>query len=120
MARATTLNPDRPAGSPAKQSAPARATDRGSIEARKRHGKTFIVAGWIAAMIGVVLYCAASFAADADADLAAIVLHGTVPAARAALAVIGGGTLLWIVGSVMHINAALDEADLDAERDVRA
>ncbi|HET7754526.1 MAG TPA: hypothetical protein VFK85_11510 [Anaeromyxobacteraceae bacterium] len=116
MGRVTTLNHDHPATTPASSSS-RRATPREAVESRKRLGKTLVVAGWISAVIGVVLYCVASFAGDADADLAAIVLHGAVPAARAALAVIGGGTLLWIVGSVVHINAALDEADLESGRD---
>lgn len=116
MGRVTTLNHDHPTATPASSSS-RRATPREAVESRKRLGKTLVVAGWISAVIGVVLYCVASFAGDADADLASIVLHGAIPAARAALAVIGGGTLLWIVGSVVHINAALDEADLESGRD---
>lgn len=77
-------------------------------EARQRHGKFLVVAGLIVAMVGVVVLCAVSFAAEPDADLAAIVVHGAVPAARAGLLAIGVGTLTWIVGSVMHAIAVLD------------
>lgn len=81
--------------------------------ARERQGKALVVAGWITAVIGIVLYCAASFAGETDADLAAILFHGAVPAARAALVVIGCGTLLWVVGTVVHANAALDGAEVE-------
>lgn len=89
------------------------ALERARSERRQRQGKALIVAGWIAAVVGVVLYCVASFTADEGVDLAAIVLHGAIPAARAALVIVGGGTLLWITGSVMHTNALLDASELD-------
>jgi len=112
MARTTTFDPEHPA-------IPAAATPRGAersrLEARQRQGKLLVVAGWVSAVIGVVLYCVASFAADASASFAEIVLHDAAPAVRAALVVVGCGTLLWIVGSVMHINAVLGAAELDAE-----
>jgi hypothetical protein len=34
-----------------------------------------------------------------------------VPAARLGLVVVGLGTLVWLVGSVLHLNAALDLRD---------
>jgi hypothetical protein len=80
-----------------------------SVAGRKR-GRALVVAGWVVAMVGVVLYCAASFADASGADLAAIVFRGAVPAARAALLVIGAGTLVWLVGTVLHLSAELDAA----------
>jgi hypothetical protein len=85
--------------------------ERARPEARQRLGKLFVVVGWIVAMVGVGVYCVASFAAESDAGLAAILLDGAIPAARAGLFVIGGGTLLWLIGSVMHLNASLDVSD---------
>ncbi len=86
-------------------------SERARPEVRQRRGKLLVVAGWITAMAGVLIYCVASFAAATDVGLAAILLDGAVPAARAGLFVIGGGTLLWVVGSIMHLNAALDVPD---------
>ncbi len=83
---------------------------RARAERRLKLGTALVVGGWVIALAGVVLYCVASFAGESDADLAAILLHGAVPAARAGLFVVGGGTLLWIVGSVLHAGAALDGA----------
>lgn len=90
---------------PTGPSAPARP------DLRLRRGKAMVVAGWITAMVGVLVYCVASFAAGADVDLAAILLDGAVPAARVGLIVVGLGTLVWLVGSVIHMNAALDLRD---------
>lgn len=89
----------------------SRAVERARPEDRQRLGKLLVVAGWIVAMVGVAVYCVASFAAESDAGLAAILLDGAIPAARAGLLVIGGGTLMWLVGSVLHLNASLDVAD---------
>ncbi|ACL65513.1 conserved hypothetical protein [Anaeromyxobacter dehalogenans 2CP-1] len=88
---------------------------RARVEARQRIGKVLVVAGWIVALVGVGIYCVASFAAGADADLAAVLLDGAIPAARGGLAVVGAGTLTWVIGSILHLNASLDAAD--AERD---
>lgn len=76
-----------------------------------RQGKVLVVAGWLAAVAGILVYCVASFASRADADLAAFALHGAIPAARAGLFLIGCGTLTWIVGSVLHLEASLDGPD---------
>ena len=70
-----------------------------------------VLAGCIVAIMGLVPYCAASFAGDASADLGAIVFHGAAPAARGSLLVVAAGTLLWIVGAVVHATAALVTAD---------
>jgi hypothetical protein len=85
-----------------------RALPRTRADARQRRGKVLVVAGWIVAVVGVVVYCAASFAAEPSADLAAIVFEGAAPAARGGLLVIGVGTLTWIVGSILHTIAMLD------------
>src|SRR5512146_31575 len=117
MDRPSVLTPaDRLAIDSTTRSTSPRALQRARFETRQRQGKTLVVAGWISAMLGVVLYCIASFSGDANADLAAIVLHGAIPAARAALVIVGGGTLLWIIGSVLHATAVLDAADLDARK----
>lgn len=97
---------------PGRRSRPTRpAAERARPEVRQRQGKLLVVVGWITALVGVVVYCVASFATGSDAGLAAILLDGAIPAARAGLFVIGGGTLLWVVGSVMHLNASLDVSD---------
>lgn len=98
-----------------REAPPAAAVARARREARQRLGKVLVVAGWGIAVLGVAIYCVASFAAAPEADLAAILLHGAIPAARGGLAVIGAGTLVWLVGSILHLNASLDAADEERE-----
>jgi len=111
MSRPSVFTPRPAVGSPSSNTATreSRAADE-RLQARKRSGKALVVAGWVTALVGVVLYCVASFAAGADAGLAEI-LRGEIPAAVSGLIVIGGGTLMWIVGTVMHLGAELDAAE---------
>lgn len=94
---------------------PAAARTRPEI--LQRRGKVLVVAGWITAMLGVALYCLASFAADPGADLPDMLR--AVPATRAGFMVIGAGTLAWVIGSVMHLDAALDAGDQPSGPDSR-
>lgn len=64
--------------------------------------KALVVSGWIAALAGVLVYCLASFASGADADLPDVVLRGAIPYARAGLLLIGCGTLTWVIGCVVE------------------
>lgn len=111
MSHPSVFTPRRPVGNPSSSAADreSRAADD-PLQAREKKGKVLVVAGWITAMVGVVVYCVASFAAGSDAGLAEI-LRGEVPAAVSGLIVIGGGTLMWIAGSVMHLDAELDAAE---------
>lgn len=106
MNRTTVFTPGVGVGS----SAQDRRAARSRPELRARRGKILVVAGWVVALAGIVVYCVATFASQSDADLAAILLHGAIPAARGGLGVIGLGTLMWLIGSVIHANAVLDRA----------
>lgn len=79
--------------------------------ARQRNGKRMIVAGFVIAVVGVVLYCAASFAGDLSADMGDVLFRNAVPYARATLAVIGLGTAVWLVGSITYLNGVMDAGD---------
>lgn len=77
-------------------------------EARMRKGNKLIIAGFIVAVAGIVFYCVACFAGGMNQELGAILFDNVVPFARAALAVIGIGTGLWLVGSMMYLMGAMD------------
>lgn len=77
-------------------------------EARQRNGKRMIFAGFGITILGVVLYCAACFAGGMDAEMGDILLRNVVPFARATLAVVGLGTLVWLVGSFTYLRGAMD------------
>lgn len=93
---------------------PARAATRPQrAEAMQKRGRVMIVAGFVITIVGVVLYCAACFAGGMDADMGDLLLDNAVPFARATLGVLGFGTLVWLIGSFMHLRGAMD-ADDDA------
>ncbi|MCC7070058.1 MAG: hypothetical protein IT383_01975 [Deltaproteobacteria bacterium] len=69
------------------------------------------MAGFVVAITGVVLYCVITFAGNITTDLADILLRNALPAARGSLAVVGAGSLLWLIGSFMHLRGAMDAED---------
>jgi hypothetical protein len=77
-------------------------------EAMQRNGKALVVAGWAVTLIGVVLYCATTFAGGVDADMGELLTKNVVPFARATLAVMGIGTALWLAGSFVYLKGAMD------------
>ncbi|MBI2375685.1 MAG: hypothetical protein HYV07_16940 [Deltaproteobacteria bacterium] len=72
-----------------------------------------ILAGFVITIVGVVLYCAVCFAGGMDADMGDILFKNAVPFAQATLAVLGLGTLVWLVGSFTYLRGAMD-ADEEA------
>jgi|GEM_PF-1365003 len=93
---------------------PARPSPRlADALARQRTGRRFIVAGFVVSVVGVVLYCVASFAGGLDADMGDLLFRNSVPYARATLGIIGLGTLVWLVGSVKYLHAVMDGAEED-------
>ncbi len=82
-------------------------------ERRQRAGERMILAGFVIAIAGVVGYCVASFAAGTSTTMEGILLDDDVPFARAALAVLGAGTVVWLAGSITYLRGALD-ADEEA------
>jgi hypothetical protein len=58
-----------------------------------------------------VFYCVASLVDGPDVGLAAVVLDGVAPAARAGLLATAAGALAWLVGSMLYLGAAVDAGD---------
>lgn len=78
-------------------------------------GKGMVIVGFVTTIVGVVLYCAVTFAGGVDADMGDVLLHNAVPFTRATLAVLGFGTLLWLVGSFTYLRGAMDADDAAGE-----
>ncbi len=109
------LEMDRDVALPASSVAARRSVERPAAhaESTQKTGKSMILAGFVITILGVVLYCATCFAGGADADLGDVLFRNAVPFARATLAVLGVGTLVWLVGSFTYLRGAMD-ADDDA------
>lgn len=106
----------RPIGRDVRAESPAavRASLAATAEARQKTGKRLIVAGFVITIVAVVLYCAACFAGGLSVAMDDILLRNAIPFARAMLAVLGLGTLVWLVGSVTYLRGAMDaEPDSD-------
>lgn len=85
-------------------------------ESLQRRGKRMVVAGFVVTIACVVVYCAVTFAGGMSADMGDILFRNAAPAARATLAVLGLGTLVWLVGSFTYLRGALD-ADEDPDEE---
>ena len=77
---------------------------------RMRRGKTLVIAGYAIMVLGIVLYCAVCLTAGVNQDLGTILLENLVPFASVTLMIIGAGTAIWLVGSILYLNGALDSA----------
>lgn len=80
-------------------------------DGRMRRGKAFVIAGWGVTILGIVLYCAVCLTAGVNDDFGEVLLDSVDPFARATLVVMGIGTLLWLVGSLVYLRAAMDADD---------
>lgn len=67
---------------------------------RIRNGKNMVVAGCVVSIIGIVLYCTASFSAGFGRDEPMFI--------KESLGVVGVGVLVWLIGAVKYLNAAMD------------
>lgn len=85
-------------------------------ESLQKTGKRMVVAGFVITIVGVVLYCAVSFAGGMNADMGDVLLKNAVPFARGTLAVLGLGTLVWLIGSFTYLRGAMD-ADQEPSED---
>lgn len=90
--------------------APARADLAQQTDAaqRMRRGQRLVIGGFVVAVVGIVAYCVACLGAAMSQDLGTALLQSPGWLAGPMLGVIGFGTLLWLVGSFMYLNAGMD------------
>ncbi len=86
-------------------------------EQRMRRGKELVIGGFIIAVVGIVAYCVATFSAIESQALGWTLLESPGWLIGPTLGIIGLGTLLWLVGSFIYLNGAMDSdpngSDLD-------
>ncbi len=86
-----------------------RGTRVGRAAMRRKTGNALILAGSVITILGVVLYCAVSFAGGMNAELGDVLLRNVQPLTRATLGVLGLGTLVWLIGSFMYLEGAMEQ-----------
>ncbi|MCK6527443.1 hypothetical protein L6R50_07715 [Myxococcota bacterium] len=77
-------------------------------EQSMRRGKRLVIGGFAVAVIGIVGYCVACIGAGLSQDVGAYFLGNPALLVGPALATIGLGTLLWLVGSFFYLTGAMD------------
>ena len=81
---------------------------RSRAECLQHNGRRMVVAGFFITVVGVVLYCLACFAGGYSADMGDLLLQNAVPFGRATLAVLGLGTVTWLVGSFTYLRGSME------------
>lgn len=79
---------------------------------RIRRGRALVIGGFVVTILGVIGYCAVTFAGGMHLGVAELLLESTTPFVTT-LVVIGAGTLLWLVGSMMYLIGAVDSDTYD-------
>ncbi len=77
---------------------------------RTERGRTLILWGWLATMVGVGCYCRAVFSLGPDAEaLDALTRSGLLGWMSLLLGV--GGVFLWFMGNLLYLHDAMDTPD---------
>lgn len=92
----------------ARTSTVSKAAFYAEAEQRMRNGKRLVFGGFVVAVVGIVSYCAACFSGGVSQDTGAFFLENPGTLVVPTLGVIGLGTLLWLVGSFVYLNGAMD------------
>lgn len=85
-------------------------------EGLQRDGKKMVIAGFVITILGVVMYCAVNFAGEFKTGMDDVLYRNVVPFTWSTLAILGLGTLVWMVGSFTYLRGMMD-ADEDANED---
>lgn len=93
---------------PAAARAPSKADIQAMAELRMRRGKRLVISGFVVAVIGIIAYCVVCLSAAVNPDLGSTLLKSPGWLAGPTLGTIGLGTLLWLVGSFIYLNGAMD------------
>ncbi len=75
---------------------------------RMLRGKQLVISGFIVSVVGMIAYCLACFTAGMSANLATSLLENAGWLIGSALAVMGTGMLLWLVGSFLYLQGGMD------------
>ncbi len=87
---------------------PTKAEVYARAEQRMRRGKQIVISGLIVAMVGIVAYCVASFNVAVNQGLGPALLESRGWLVGPTLGIVGLGTLLWLVGSFVHLSGGMD------------
>ena len=77
-------------------------------ERQMRRGKRLVIGGFVVAVVGIVAYCVVGLSAGVNQQTGSAFLESSGWLFGATLGIIGLGTLLWLVGSILYVNGGMD------------
>tara|TARA_R110002072_G_scaffold77597_13_gene180792 strand:- start:391 stop:732 length:342 start_codon:yes stop_codon:yes gene_type:complete len=91
--------------SPARRAQLEKHHDVPAATVNMRRGQRLVIAGFGIAIFGIVLYCMATFSTGFGQQEPVFI--------KESLGIIGAGTLVWLIGAVRYLNAAIDSNSSD-------
>lgn len=82
-------------------------------ERRMREGRRLILIGFVVAVVGIIAYCVVGLSAPAPGTTS----NGLEGMVAPSLGVIGLGTLLWLIGSIVFLIGGMDSNTDDRDLD---
>jgi hypothetical protein len=77
-------------------------------ERHMRSGKRLVISGFVVAVLGIVAYCFVGLSAGVNQQTGSAFLESAGWLTGATLGIVGLGTLLWLVGSVLYVSGGMD------------
>ena len=85
-----------------------RAEVHASAERQMQRGKRLVISGFVVAVLGIVAYCCVGLSAGVNQQTGSAFLESSGWLHGTTLAIIGLGTLLWLLGSILYVNGGTD------------
>lgn len=78
-------------------------------EKKMRRGQRLVVWGFVIAIIGIVFYCVVSFVGSTTQAWVSFLFAHAHAFLLTSLGIIALGTLVWLIGSFMHLSGAMEK-----------
>lgn len=82
-----------------------KSNEQASATISMRNGQRLVIAGFVIASLGILIYCASTFSVGFSSEVPAL--------AKGGLAVIAAGVLCWFVGAIKYFQGAIDSNSPD-------
>ncbi len=79
-----------------------------AAEQQMRRGQRLVISGFVVAVLGIIAYCVICLSAAVNQELGSSLLESPGWLAGSTFGIIGLGTLLWLAGSFIYLNGAMD------------
>ncbi|MBI2522266.1 MAG: hypothetical protein HYV97_17735 [Bdellovibrio sp.] len=77
-------------------------------ERRMRLGRRLVVIGFVVSILGVIAYCVGCFNVTLNQEIGGVLYDNPGWLLTPTLGTMGLGTVLWLIGSFIHLKGAMD------------